>query len=305
MLQLLLGNIGMPGGGVNAQRGHSNIQGATDMGAWNMLPGYLKIPRADAQTLADYVRQNSPVPLRANSMNYWQNTSKFFVSLLKAFYGDAASRDNDFGYDYLPKISEGQNFGWGFLFDRMNEGGLEGLISFGMNPVANGPNSVKMLAGLAKLKWLIITENFETETAAFWNAKELAGEYYPNAPDPKDVPTEVFLLPAACFAEKDGTFVNSSRWLQWKNKAVPPPGDAKPDHEIIARLFLKLRELYAAEGGTAPEPLTGHRVGLRKRRSRPIFRRSRRKRSTAKTLRRGRQAAGLRCAPGRRLDPMR
>lgn len=256
MLQLLLGNIGMPGGGVNAQRGHSNIQGATDMGAWNMLPGYLKLPRAPWQTLADYVRANSPAPLRPDSLNYWANTSKFFVSLLKAYYGDNATRDNDYGYDFLPKIGEDDNYGWGFFFDRMNRSELEGLISFGMNPVANGPNSVKMLSALSKLKWMIVVENFETETAAFWKASELAEAYYPNAPAARDVDTEVFLLPAACFAEKDGTFVNSSRWLQWKNKALPPPGDAKPDHEIIARLFLKLRELYQEEGGAAPEPLT-------------------------------------------------
>ncbi len=256
MLQLLLGNIGMPGGGVNAQRGHSNIQGATDMGAWNMLPGYMKVPRAPWRSLDEYVHTNSPAPLRPDALNYWSNTSKFFVSLLKAYYGDNATRDNDYGYDFLPKIGEKDNYSWGFFFDRMNRGGLEGLISFGMNPVANGPNTVKMLSALAKLKWMIVVENFETETAAFWKASELAGEYYPGAPDAADIDTEVFLLPAACFAEKDGTFVNSSRWLQWKNQALPPPGDSKPDQEIIARLFLKLRELYEDEGGTSPEPLT-------------------------------------------------
>ena len=255
MLQLLLGNIGMPGGGLNAQRGHSNIQGATDMGAWNMLPGYLKVPRANWRTLAEYVDANSPAPLRPNSMNYWANTSKFLVSLLKAYYGQNATRENDYGYDFLPKIGENDNYGWGFFFDRMDKGELEGLITFGMNPVANGPNSKKMLSALGKLKWMIVVENFETETAAFWKANELAGEYYPDSPSAADVDTEVFMLPAACFAEKDGAFVNSSRWLQWKNKALPPPGDAKPDQEIIARLFLKLRELYQDEGGTSPEPL--------------------------------------------------
>ena len=255
MLQLLLGNIGMPGGGLNAQRGHSNIQGATDMGAWNMLPGYLKVPRANWRTLAEYVDANSPAPLRPDSMNYWANTSKFLVSLLKAYYGQNATRENDYGYDFLPKIGENDNYGWGFFFDRMDKGELEGLITFGMNPVANGPNSKKMLSALGKLKWMIVVENFETETAAFWKANELAGEYYPDSPSAADVDTEVFMLPAACFAEKDGAFVNSSRWLQWKNKALPPPGDAKPDQEIIARLFLKLRELYQDEGGTSPEPL--------------------------------------------------
>lgn len=256
MLQLLLGNVGMPGGGVNAQRGHSNIQGATDMGAWNMLPGYLKVPRADWQTLDDYVAANSPSPLRPSSLNYWSNTSKFMVSLLKAYYGESAGPENEFGYPNLPKIGENANYGWGFFFDKMAAGEIEGMISFGMNPVANGPNTAKMLAGLARLKWLMVVENFETETAAFWKARELAEKYYPDAPGPEDVATEVFLLPAACFAEKDGTFVNSSRWLQWKHAALEPPGDAKPDQEIIARLFLAIRELYEKEGGAAPGPLT-------------------------------------------------
>ncbi len=255
MLQLLLGNIGIPGGGVNAQRGHSNIQGATDMGAWNMLPGYMKVPQASWQTLEAYVRANTPVPLRPNSLNYWSNTSKFFVSLLKAYYADNAKHENDFGYDYLPKLGESDNFSWGYFFDRMHRGELEGLISFGMNPVANGPNSPKMLAALRKLKWLVVVENFDTETASFWNAKKLASEYYSDVPEADNIDTEVFLLPAACFAEKDGAFVNSSRWLQWKSAALPPPGDAKPDQEIIARLFLKLRELYDKEGGKSPEPL--------------------------------------------------
>jgi formate dehydrogenase major subunit len=255
MLQLLLGNIGIPGGGVNAQRGHSNIQGATDMGAWNMLPGYLRVPLASWQSLEDYVAANTPRPLRPDSLNYWINTPKFLVSLLKSYYGDKATAANDFGYRFLPKIAEGENHGWGFLFDRMAKGEMEGLVSFGMNPVANGPNTPKMLVGLSKLKWLAVVENFETETSAFWKAGALAPEYYPEAPRAQDVETEVFLLPAACFAEKDGTFVNSSRWLQWKRAALEPPGEAKPDQEIVARLLLELRRLYKEEGGKGKESL--------------------------------------------------
>src|SRR5436309_2830068 len=255
MLQLMLGNIGMPGGGVNAQRGHSNIQGATDMGAWNNLPGYLRMPRADQTDLKEYLEQTTPKPLRPNSMNYWSNTPKFAVSLLKAYYGDQATRQNDFGYDFLPKVGETDNYSWGYIFDRMYAGEIEGMISFGMNPVANGPNTPKMLAALRKLKWLIVADCFETETAGFWKAKSLAEKYYPSAPDASSIHTEVFLLPAACFAEKDGAFVNSSRWAQWKNVALDPPGQAKRDQEIIARLFLKIRELYVTEGGTAPQPL--------------------------------------------------
>ena len=255
MLQLILGNIGIPGGGVNAQRGHSNIQGATDLGAWNALPGYLKLPRAHQQGLASYISENSPRALRPNSMNYWSNTDRFIVSLLKAYYGDNATATNDFGYDYLPKPDVSEDHSWGVIFDRMFNGEVEGLISFGMNPVANGPNTPKMLAAHANLKWLIVAECFETETAAFWKARDAAGEYYPGVAAPEDIETEVFMLPAGCFAEKDGTFVNSSRWLQWKSAALDPPGDALNDQAIIARLFLKLQELYREEGGASPEPL--------------------------------------------------
>ena len=255
MVQLLMGNIGMPGGGVNAQRGHANIQGSTDMGAWNMLPGYLKAPRANWRTLDEYLKANTPKPLRPNSLNYWGNTPKFLVSLLKAYYGDKATKANGFGYDWLAKAGETDNHSWGFLFDRMHTGGIEGLISFGMNPVANGPNTGKMIAALSKLKWLVVAENFETETAAFWNVRKLAEKDYPAAADASQIQTEVFLLPASCFAEKDGAFVNSSRWLQWKEAALDPPGEALRDQEIIGRLFLKVRELYEKEGGIAPEPL--------------------------------------------------
>ncbi len=256
MLQLLLGNVGIPGGGVNAQRGHANIQGATDMGAWNMLPGYLRVPRVEWSNLGAYLAATTPKALRPDAMNYWSNTPKFVVSLLKAYYGARATPDNDFGYDFLPKIGEGHNHSWGYLYDRMSKGEVEGLISFGMNPVANGPNSAKMLAALAKLKWLIVVENFETETASFWKAKDLARESLAGAAASAEIDTEVFLLPAACFAEKDGAFVNSSRWLQWKEAAAPPPGDAKPDQEILGRLFLAVRALYQAEGGAGVDSLT-------------------------------------------------
>ena len=259
MVQLLMGNIGMPGGGVNAQRGHANIQGSTDMGAWNTLPGYLKLPRANQTDLDAYLKANTPKPLRPNSLNYWGNTPKFMVSLLKAYYGANATAANSYGYSWLPKAGETENHGWGYFFDAMSKGEVEGLISFGMNPVANGPNTTKMLAALSKLKWMIVAENFETETSAFWKAKDLAGNYSPGAIKTADVQTEVFLLPAACFAEKDGAFVNSSRWLQWKEAASLPPGDALRDQEILGRLLAELRRLYETEGGKAPEPLLNMR----------------------------------------------
>jgi formate dehydrogenase-N alpha subunit len=257
ILQLLLGNVGRPGGGVNAFRGHSNIQGATDTaGTFEILPGYLKTPQGAQQSLKEYLEANTPKPLLAESMHYWQNTPKFMVSLLKSAWGGAATKENDFGYAWLPKIDG--NYSWMYIYDDMYRGsstraggtepGPEGFITFGMNPVALGPNTKKMVAALSKLKWMVVVENVETETSIFWKApREYGGA------EPAQIATEVFLLPAASFAEKDGTFTNSARWLQWKWKALDPPGQAKADQEILARIFLAVRELYAKEGGALPE----------------------------------------------------
>ncbi len=260
MLQLLLGNVGRPGGGVNAFRGHSNIQGATDTaGNTEILPGYLKTPTGPQQTLADYYAAAVPQPLNKQawaSMNYWVNYPKFMVSLLKALYGNASTKDNDWGYGWLPKIDG--NYSWMYIYDDMykgtkkvgtgNEPGPEGFITFGMNPVGLGPNSKKMIAALSKLKWMVVVENAETETASFWKAPKEYGGASPN-----QIGTEVFLLPAASFAEKDGTFTNSARWLQWKWAALNPPGLAKADQEIVARIFLAVQNLYRKEGGMVPE----------------------------------------------------
>src|SRR6202521_5486820 len=208
MLQLLLGNVGMPGGGVDAFRGHSNIQGATDTaGNTEILPGYLKTPQGQFQTLADYYKNAIPMTLNQQawaSMNYWVNYPKFMVSLLKSVYGNAATKDNDWGYGWLPKIDG--NYSWMFIFDDMYRGSSmrvggkepapEGFITFGMNPVGLGPNSQKMIAALSKLKWMVVVENAETETASFWKAPS---EYGGAAPS--QIQTEVFMLPAASFAE--------------------------------------------------------------------------------------------------------
>ncbi len=260
MLQLLLGNVGRPGGGVNAFRGHSNIQGATDTaGTFEILPGYLKTPQGQYQTLAQYYEAAVAMPLNKQawaSMNYWVNYPKFMVSLLKSAYGDAATKDNDFGYAWLPKVDG--NYSWMYIFDDMYRGssmraggkepGPEGFITFGMNPVGLGPNVKKMIAALSKLKWMVVVENFEIETASFWKApKEYGG-----APA-SQIETEVYLLPASGFAEKDGTFTNSARWLQWKWKAIDPPGNAKTDQEIISRIFLAVQNLYRKESGAVPE----------------------------------------------------
>jgi formate dehydrogenase major subunit len=257
MLQLLLGNIGMAGGGMNALRGHANIQGGTDCGvAYHNLPGYIAMQKGEQQTLKQFTDAVTPKPLRPHSMNFWSNTNRFVVSQLKAFYGKEATKDNEFGYQMHPKLPQTaaggyENWSWGYIFDAMYNGKLEGFIDFGMNPVSNGPHSRKATEGLSRLKWLVVAENFEQETATFWRHDILA---LVNK-KPEDVKTEVFLLPAANFAEKDGSFTNSARWIQWKWKAIDPPGAAKSDQEILARIFLRVRELYKAEGGTYPDPV--------------------------------------------------
>ncbi len=257
MLQLILGNIGVAGGGVNALRGHANVQGNTDMAVQtHNLPGYLAMPRARWRTLEDYIKARTPKPLRPNSMNFWQNTDRFMVSLLKAFFGPKATKENGFGYGWLPKIpiradGKEERWTWVFMSDAMFRGDLQGLFVFGMNPVNHGPNTRKVIRGLANLKWLVVAETYETETAGFWRPEILEHVGL----KPQDVQTEVFLLPAANFAEKDGSFTNSARWIQWKWKAVDPPGEAKDDREILARLFLKVRDLYRKEGGKFPEPV--------------------------------------------------
>ncbi len=260
MLQLLLGNVGRPGGGVNAFRGHSNIQGATDTaGNTEILPGYLKTPTGDFQTLEQYYAAAIPLTLNKQAwatMNYWVNYPKFMVSLLKSLYGNAATKDNEWGYAWMPKIDG--NYSWMYIYDDMYRGssmraggkepGPEGFITFGMNPVGLGPNSKKMIAALSKLKWMVVVENAETETASFWKAPSEYG-----GPPASQIQTEVFMLPAANFAEKDGTFTNSARWMQWKWKALDPPGQAKSDQEIVARIFLAVQNLYRKEGGQLPE----------------------------------------------------
>jgi formate dehydrogenase major subunit len=242
ILQLLLGNVGRPGGGVNALRGHANIQGGTDHGvAYHMLPGYLRMPVPADTTLAAYLERTTPRTLSAASLNYWGNTPKFFVSLMKALYGRAAAAENEWAFHWLPRVAD--NYSWVYIFDRMYAGKIRGFIDFGMNPVANGPNTEKMIAALGKLEWAVIAEAFPTETARFWQVTR-----EPSA-------AEVFLLPAAIFAEKDGSFTNSSRWAQWKYRACEPPGEARSDQEILARIFLRVRDLYAREGGVFPDPI--------------------------------------------------
>src|SRR6478672_9052956 len=252
MMQLLLGNVGRAGGGVNAMRGHSNIQGATDLaGIFDILPGYLKVPNpATDKDFKSYIERSTPKsskPAPWDSFNYWSNTPKFAVSFLKAMYGDTAKKENDWAFQYLPKID--RNYGWVHIWDDMYRGTIKGLLAFGMNGVMIGPDSKKNIAALKKADWLVVGEIYPNETSEFWKSPGITTD------EMKNIKTTVYRLPCAGFAEKDGTFVNSARWLQWKNVAVPPPGQAKVDQEILARIFLKVRELYKKDGGQFADPI--------------------------------------------------
>ncbi len=249
MVQLLLGNIGISGGGMNALRGHSNIQGLTDLGLMSdLLPGYLTLPRETEQDFDAYITQRTQLPLRPNQLSYWRHYKKFHVSLMKAWWGDAAQADNNWGYDYLPKLDK--LYDMLQVFELMSKGEMNGYIAQGFNPLAATPYKAKMLDGLSKLKFLVIMDPLVTETSEFWRN---VGEY--NDVDPSKIQTEVFRLPTTCFAEEEGALVNSGRWLQWHWKGAEPPGEAKSDIEIMALLFTRLRALYQTEGGKFPDPI--------------------------------------------------
>jgi formate dehydrogenase major subunit len=251
ILQLLLGNVGRAGGGVNALRGHSNIQGATDMaGIFDNLPGYLKVPTPADGTFDGWMKRITPTsskPEAWQSFNYYGNTPKFAASFLKALYGDTATKQNGFAYDYLPKVD--RNYSWVQLWDNMYNGIVKGIFAFGMNGVAIGPDSKKNIDALKKADWLVVGEIYEDETSEFWKAPGTTQE------EMKQIQTTVYRLPCAGFAEKDGSFTNSARWLIWKNAAVPVPGTCKLDQAIVAQIFLRVRDLYRSEGGKFPDPI--------------------------------------------------
>jgi formate dehydrogenase major subunit len=250
MVQLLLGNIGVAGGGMNALRGHSNIQGLTDLGLLsNLMPGYLNIPKDSEPTLADYMKTRGFKPLRPGQTSYWQNYKKFLVSLQKSVYGTTATEDNDWAYEWLPKLDVP---GYDILraFDMMNAGKINGYICQGFNPLQAFPNKRKIRAALGKLKFLVVMDPLETETARFW---ENHGEKNPS--DPSKIATEVFLLPTTCFAEEDGSLTNSSRWLQWHWKAADAPGEARSDIAIMAGIFRRIQAMYRKSGGAFPDPI--------------------------------------------------
>jgi formate dehydrogenase major subunit len=249
IVQLLLGNIGIAGGGMNALRGHSNIQGLTDLGLLsNQLPGYLTLARDSEQTLDSYLKPRTLLPLRPGQMSYYQNYPKFFVSLQKAWWGDAATKENDWAYDYLPKLDKLYDILQ--AFELMYQGKMNGYICQGFNPVGSFPNKAKIVAGLSKLKFLIVIDPLRTETAEFWT-------HHPDFNEVKtaDIQTTVLRLPCTCFAEEDGSLTNSGRWLQWHWKGAEAPGEGRGDLEIIGGLFRRIRAMYQTEGGAFPDPI--------------------------------------------------
>jgi formate dehydrogenase major subunit len=232
ILQLLLGNAGRPGGGVMAMRGHASIQGSTDIPTlYNLLPGYLPQPSVERghNTLEDYLRKES-VPT-----GYWANMPRFIVSLLRAWYGDAATPHNDWGFGWLPRTTGDHS--QLVTFTRMAEGKVKGLFLFGQNPAAGAPNARLNREGLRRLEWLVVRDFFLLESATFWKEG-------PDNPDPAKIGTEVFFLPAAAGAEKPGTLTNTQRLVQWHDKAVDPPGDCRSDLWFVWNLGRRLKKLY-------------------------------------------------------------
>jgi formate dehydrogenase major subunit len=246
VLQLLLGNVGRPGGGMNAERGHANIQGNTDHAiSWDILPGYLRVPAPGQRNLDDYVAQSAAKKTDPRSWNFFgTNYRKFMVSLLKAWYGDAATSANEFAFHFLPKPAA--NASWMSIYDQALRGKMEGLILSGMTAASIGPDSNQVLQALSRLRWLVVMDPFPTTSSEFWHAPGM---------DPTRIETEVFLLPTTHWIEKDGSFTNSGRWAQWKEQVIPPQGQARHDHWILADLFMRVRKLYQTEGGKFPDPI--------------------------------------------------
>lgn len=244
MVQLLLGNIGVAGGGVNALRGESNVQGSTDFGLlYHNVPGYMEVPTATPEdaTLKSFLERITP------KSGFFSNKPKFYVSLLKAYYGENATAANEFGYNLMPKLTPKKDYSHMKIFEAMAQGQIEGLLMFGTNPVVGGPSAMKEKDALSKLKWMVAVDLWETETAAFWQKE--AGS------DPASIQTEVFFLPACSSFEKEGSISNSGRWMQYRWQAIKPKHESKADLEIIHMLALRLKDLYKNSTNPADMPI--------------------------------------------------
>lgn len=241
ILQLLLGNMGRPGGGILALRGHANIQGSTDIPTlYNLLPSYLAMPSAlreeyDFQT---YMEHN------AQDAGWWVHYPAYFISLLKAWYGDAATKENDFAFNYLPKIVEDHSDL--AMFVTMKDGKMRGFFMMGQNPAAGGVNAGFHRAALEKLDWLVVRDLYETETAAYWKRPGI---------DPTKIPTEVFFVPAASHIEKEGSFTNTQRLVQYREQAIDPPDDARSENWFMTELYERLRNFYKESTKERDKPI--------------------------------------------------
>ena len=247
ILQLLLGNIGRPGGGIMALRGHASIQGSTDIPTlYDSLPGYLVMPRGDGteETLQDHLRHNT------KPTGLWSDYPKYFISILKAYYGKNATAENDFGYSWVPKLTGNHSF-FEYLYD-MADGKMEGMFLMGQNPAVAAPNSRFQRTSLSKLKWLVVREMVEIEAAKFWQDSP---EVERGEMKAEDIETEVFLFPAAGHAEKAGAFTQTQRMLQWRQKAVDPPGDARSEAWFMHQLALRVTAKAKQSNDPLDEPL--------------------------------------------------
>jgi formate dehydrogenase major subunit len=243
VLQLLLGNIGRPGGGIMALRGHATIQGSSDIPTlFDLLPGYLPMPRAteDGKQLAleHYVAGNG------SDRGWWSNFDKYTVSLMKAWFGDAATSGNDFGFGHMPKIT-GNHAHFPTMM-RAVDGGLDGLFVMGQNPAIGSQNAGLMRRALRNMKWLVVRDFNEIESATFWrDAPEIkSGEVRP-----QDIQTEIFLMPAATHVEKAGSYTQTQRLVQWRDRALDPPEDARSELWFMHHLTKRVKAHY--EGSTA------------------------------------------------------
>lgn len=243
MMQLLLHNIGIPGGGINAMRGECNVQGATDFALLaGELPGYNKLPSTarGENSLGEYLSKQT------STDGYWVNRPKFVISMLKEWYGSHATKDNDFGFDWWPKDDK-KDHSHISIFEWMHQGNFEGFVAWGQNPVIGGPNTNFTLEALTKLKWMVNVDVWYTDTATWW-------QHVPGV-KPEDIQTEMFVLPACCHYEKEGSITNTGRNIQWRYKACEPLSGSREDGDMLIELWENLRDIYKDHPGVNPDPL--------------------------------------------------
>jgi len=246
IIQLLLGNIGIAGGGVAAMRGESNVQGSTDHGLlFHIWPGYLGTPTGSLKTLVEFNEKRTPKTKEKNSLNWWKNFPKYSASFLRSMYGTNTSLEE--AYQLLPKLDDGANYSWLQIFDDMYKGKFTGFFAWGMNPACSGAHSNKVRQAMTKLDWMVNVNLFDNETGSFWRGPGM---------DPAKIKTEVFMLPCAASIEKEGSIANSGRLMQWRYKAVNPPGEALPDGDIMSELFFRVKKLYLQKSGPNSRAIT-------------------------------------------------